>query len=208
MSFVETRFPRPPRLGYTSAPTYDVTVTALAGGAERRNRNWSRPLHEFTFETAGLDVEVAPLVEFFHAMGGRAYGFRFKDWNDYQSCAPGGTPAPTDQPATELTSTTFQLVKRYQAGAQVQDRDIVKPVAGTVRVAVDDVEVLTGWTLNTATGVVTFDSAPGGTVTWGGEFDVPVRFDADSLPVELSFRDDSGSYVQDLRFTLRELRNP
>jgi uncharacterized protein (TIGR02217 family) len=81
-------------------------------------------------------------------------------------------------------TTAFQLVKRYESGAQTWTRRIVKPVAGTVRVARAGVEATSGWSVDVATGVVTFAAAPAGVlVTAGFEFDVPVRFDADRLDV-------------------------
>ena len=64
--------------------------------------------------------------------------------------------------------------------------------AGSVRVAVDGVEVDAGtaFTCDATTGVVTFLAghipAGGAAVTAGFEFDVPVRFDADYLEVDLS----------------------
>ena len=46
-----------------------------------------------------------------------------------------------------------------------------------------------GWSVDTATGLVTFASPPvaGGTLTAGFEFDVPVRFDTDMIDVALKF---------------------
>ena len=66
-------------------------------------------------------------------------------------------------------------------------RTIAKAVAGTVRVALGTVEQMSGWTVDTTTGVVTFTSAPGNgvIVRAGFEFDVPVRFDTDMLDVTL-----------------------
>jgi uncharacterized protein (TIGR02217 family) len=60
-------------------------------------------------------------------------------------------------------------------------------VAGTVRVALGGVEQLSGWTVDTTTGIVSFTTAPGSgvAVTAGFEFDVPVRFDSDSMDVNL-----------------------
>ena len=48
-------------------------------------------------------------------------------------------------------------------------------------------EQLSGWTVDTTTGLVTFDAAPaaGVAVTAGFAFDVPVRFDTDALDVTL-----------------------
>jgi uncharacterized protein (TIGR02217 family) len=97
--------------------------------------------------------------------------------------------APTDQPIGTGNGAviTFALLKRYSSGAQSWTRAIAKPVAGTVRVALNGVEQMTGWSVNTATGSVTFTTAPGAgvAITAGFEFDVPVRFDTDMLDVTL-----------------------
>ena len=62
-------------------------------------------------------------------------------------------------------------------------------MAGTAALALNGVTQITGWTVNTTTGVVTFAAAPalGVAITAGFEFDVPVRFDTDSLDVTLDF---------------------
>ena len=56
-----------------------------------------------------------------------------------------------------------------------------------VRIALGGVEQLSGWSVDTATGVITFSAAPGAgvAITAGFEFDVPVRFDTDVLDVTL-----------------------
>lgn len=82
---------------------------------------------------------------------------------------------------------TFQLTKRHTSGAQTWTRAIAKPVTGTVHIALDTVEQVSGWTLDATTGAVTFTTAPGNgvIVRMGFEFDVPVRFDAVMLDVTL-----------------------
>ena len=84
-------------------------------------------------------------------------------------------------------ATAFQLVKRYASGAQSWTRSITRPVADSVSLALGSVEQLSGWSVDTTTGVVTFGTAPaaGVTVRAGFEFDVPVRFDSDALDVTL-----------------------
>jgi uncharacterized protein (TIGR02217 family) len=127
------------------------------------------------------------VVAFFEARNGRLYGFRWKDWGDYKSCLPSGTPAPTDQGigTGDGSTTAFQLLKAYASGAQAWIRSITKPVAGTVSVALDGVTQASGLSVDTTTGLVTFVIAPtnGVAITAGFEFDVPVRFDADQLDV-------------------------
>lgn len=208
MSFLETpRFPRPPTLGYRPKPRYSTTIIELGSGFEDRNQNWSRPLHDFECEIEHLEADVAEVLEWYHAMGADAVGFRFKDWLDYKSCRGHLTPAATDQPLVQITGLTYQLTKRYTIGARTQDRDIRKPVSSTILVA-DNGTPLTlgvGFTIDTATGIVTLAGTPTGPVTWGGEFDVPVRFEGDFAP-ELTFRDDADQFVVRVPFLLREIR--
>ena len=79
----------------------------------------------------------------------------------------------------------FQLAKTYFSGEQSYLRPILKPVKGTVKVAlagdpkVDTIE----YEVNSLTGEVTFVTAPDidVRVTAGFEFDVPVRFDTDRI---------------------------
>lgn len=82
-----------------------------------------------------------------------------------------------------------QLTKVYASGAYSWTRTITKPVAGTVKVAKAGVLQTSGFSVDTTTGIVTFTNAPasGVAVTAGFEFDVPVRFDTDELPVVLDF---------------------
>lgn len=56
-----------------------------------------------------------------------------------------------------------------------------------MRIALGGVEQLSGWSVDTTTGGVSFSAAPGTgvAITAGFEFDVPVRFDTDALDVTL-----------------------
>jgi uncharacterized protein (TIGR02217 family) len=84
----------------------------------------------------------------------------------------------------------FQLVKTYGGAFSAYARDIVKPVAGTVRVAADGVEKSApDVSVDAATGIVTFAPgvipSAGAVVTAGFVFDVPVRFDTDFLEIDM-----------------------
>jgi uncharacterized protein (TIGR02217 family) len=85
------------------------------------------------------------------------------------------------------TETQFQLVKRYPSGSVIEVRTITKPVAGSVRIYLDDVEQLSGWSVDVTTGLITFSTAPASSVdiTADFEFDVPVRFDTDHMAVTI-----------------------
>ena len=128
------------------------------------------------------------VLAFFEARRGRLIGFRWKDWLDHGSGPPSATPAPGDQVigTGDGATAAFDLVKRYGDIDPVV-RPVTKPVAGSVRVALDGVEQ-TGFAVDTTTGRVTLSSPPasGVTVTAGFAFDVPVRFDTDRLEVNLA----------------------
>ena len=190
MAFHEIRFPDNISRGARGGPERRTQVVELASGDEERNASWanSRRRYDVAYGIRRSD-DLAAVVAFFEARNGRLFGFRYKDWADYKSNLPSQAITPTDQQIGTGTGSlkTFQLDKRYTSGAQTWVRTIAKPVAGTVRVALGTVEQVTDWTLDSATGVVTFTTAPGNgvIVRAGFEYDVPVRFDTDMLDVTL-----------------------
>ncbi len=190
MTFHEIRFPDNISRGARGGPERRTQIVEMASGDEERNASWvnSRRRYDVAYGIRRAD-DLASVVAFFEARNGRLYGFRYKDWADYKSSLPSQAISPTDQQIGTGTGSlkTFQLVKRYTSGAQSWTRTTVKPVAGTVRVALGTVEQMSDWTLDATTGVVTFITAPGNgvIVRAGFEFDVPVRFDTDMLDVTL-----------------------
>ncbi|MBL9055403.1 MAG: DUF2460 domain-containing protein [Rhodobacteraceae bacterium] len=192
MAFHEVRFPDNISRGARGGPERRTQIVELASGDEERNASWanSRRRYDVAYGIRRSD-DLAAVVAFFEARNGRLHGFRYKDWGDYKSALPSQAITATDQQIGTGTGSlqTFQLAKRYTSGAQTWVRTITKPVAGTIRVALGMVEQMSGWTLDTTTGVVTFTTAPAGgvTVRAGFEFDVPVRFDSDTLDVTLDF---------------------
>jgi len=190
MTFHEIRFPTAIAFGSSGGPERKTEIVTLGSGFEERNAVWanSRRSYNVGYGVKTLD-DIHAVIAFFEARMGRLYGFRFKDFADYKSCAVGGIPAPTDQAigTGDGTATAFQLVKTYASGANSWTRSIAKPVAGTVLMALNGVEQMSGWSVNTTTGIVTFDVAPAGgqAITAGYEFDVPARFDSDALAINL-----------------------
>jgi uncharacterized protein (TIGR02217 family) len=183
-SFHEVRFPVRLAFGSGSGIERKTEIVSLASGYERRISPWALGRRRYLIG-AGVRslVDAAELLSFFEAREGRHYGFRFKDFADFKSCALNVSPAATDQVigSGDGVAAGFQLVKAY--GSVV--RDIAKPVSGTVKVAVEGIEVSFG--VDETTGIVTLASAPavGKTVTAGFEFDTPVRFDSERIDLTL-----------------------
>ncbi|UOM36779.1 DUF2460 domain-containing protein [Acuticoccus sp. I52.16.1] len=190
MAFHEVRFPENISRGARGGPQRRTQIVELASGAEERNASWanSRRRYDVAYGIRRVD-DLAAAVAFFEARNGRLYGFRFKDWADHKSCAPSGSPLSADQliGTGDGEQTEFQLTKAYASGGDAWVRTITKPVAGTVRIAVDGDEQMSGWSVDAMTGIVTFETAPadGVAIRAGFEFDVPVRFDTDTLDVTL-----------------------
>lgn len=190
MAFHEIRFPDNISRGARGGPSRRTQIVELASGDEERNASWadSRRRYDVSYGIRRAD-DLAAVVAFFEARNGRLFGFRFKDWSDYKSCPPSGIPAPADQQigTGDGTQTEFQLVKHYASGPRTWSRTITKPVTGTVTIALNGTPQPSGWSVDPATGIVSFAAAPGNGVAIraGFEFDVPVRFDSDTLDVTL-----------------------
>ena len=185
MAFHEVRLPARLAFGSTGGVERRTEVVTLGSGFERRSTPWAQGRRRYLIG-AGLRSldDMAALTGFFEARQGRLFGFRFRDFADFKSCAPGAVPGATDQGlgVADGDRAQFQLVKAY--GDQV--RVISKPVEGSVRVALDGVET-DGFEVDWATGVVSLDEVPdaGVAVSAGYVFDTPVRFDADRIEVTL-----------------------
>lgn len=193
MAFHEIRFPANLSFGSVGGPERRTEIVTLANGFEERNTPWAHSRRRYD---AGMglrslnDLEV--LIAVFEARSGQLHGFRWKDWSDYKSCPPSASPGPLDQliATGDGVTTVFQLQKTYVSGLQSYARPIRKPVFGTVQVAVSEDPKIEGqeFTVNVETGEVNFVLPPelGTRISAGFEFDVPVRFDADSIQTSVA----------------------
>lgn len=193
MSFHEVRFPASLSFGAIGGPERRTEIVTLANGFEERNTPWahSRRRYDAGMGLRSLD-DLSLLVAFFEARQGQLFGFRWKDWGDFKSCAPCDVPTAKDQSLGigDGEKDQFQLTKDYPSGQQCYARLITKPVLGTVRVSVggDEVADTIDYHVDIETGIVHFDVPPsdGAEINAGFEFDVPVRFDADRIQTSVS----------------------
>lgn len=186
MSFAEVQFPTDISYGATGGPMFLTDVVATISGHEQRNSKWSQARARYNV-ASGVKTEAQwqSLIAFFRARRGKAVGFRFKDWSDYHAI---------NQPLQSLGDNEYQMVKRYVSGAVVSERIITKPVAGTVKFYRNSLLQVSGWSMDTATGIIA--TALTGTLTVDYEFDVPVRFDTDELALSMdSFNAGSWSNI-------------
>jgi len=191
MAFHEVRLPARLAFGSTGGVERRTEIVTLGSGFERRSTPWAQGRRRYLIgaNLRSLD-DMAALTAFFEARRGRLYGFRFRDFADFRSCAPSGAITPLDQSlgVGDGVLAAFELSKGYGEGEASPGRRIHKPVDGSVRVAIDGDEVdPSAFEVDLRTGIVTLTAPPaaGAAVTAGFEFDVPVRFDADRIDVTL-----------------------
>ncbi|MDN2567996.1 DUF2460 domain-containing protein [Aquibium sp. A9E412] len=191
-SFHDVVFPIAVSFGATGGPERRNEIVRLTSGRETRNARFARSRRVYDAGTGLRSLaDLTEVIAFFEARRGSLHGFRFRDPFDAKSCAAEATPGPLDQALGVGDGTTgrFALVKTYGSGADAYRRPITRPVAGSVRVAVDGVEQAEGADFDLDGGAVVFAPAavpaPGAAVSAGFVFDVPVRFDAERLSVSL-----------------------
>lgn len=193
MSFHEVRFPAALSFGSVGGPERRTDVVTLANGYEERNSPWvhSKRRYDAGFGMRSLD-DVEALIAFFEARRGQMYGFRWKDWSDFKSASASTDPTHADQVigVGDGSTATFDLIKSYQSGAFSYDRPIRKPVVGSVVVGVAGAPLTEGidFSVDSASGAITLAAppAPGASVSAGFEFDVPVRFDTDTIQTSVA----------------------
>jgi uncharacterized protein (TIGR02217 family) len=167
MPFLESRPLDRVAFGAQGGPSFSTDIVAVRSGQESRNRNWSQARHRYE-----VGLVTRPLSQFqairdaFMVVGGRADGFRWKDWADYTVSLAEGDPQPlhgTLQVGTAGAGygvPSYQLRKLYTSGAGSFLRDIRKPVAGTLTLRRGGTPVTAGglagqYSIDNTTGVVT-----------------------------------------------------
>lgn len=180
---------RVPSYPLSASPRWSTDIIVVDSGAEAANQKWSQPLYRFNIPEAIRSMEVYETV---HAhwmiMAGPAYTFPFRNPFDFASrsiSAPSLVPTITPNDVTigigDGAKTTFQIIKTYTRGIYIHNKNIRLPVVNTVRVAIGNVEQVTGWTVDRLTGIITFAAPPvnGASVTCGYLYDTNVRFESD-----------------------------
>ncbi|MEO1660942.1 MAG: DUF2460 domain-containing protein [Pseudomonadota bacterium] len=180
--FHDILFPMRLARGAVCSVEHGVEIIQLASGQEVRQSKWAASRRSWDVGGAVRDLaSLQELVSFFEARSGPLHGFRFRDPLDHSSALPGQTRDFEDQyiGTGNGIETRFQLCKLIGSVS----RKITKPVTDTVQVSVNGAERLSGWSVDSQSGVVSFESPPavGDTVSAGFMFDCAVRFGSDRL---------------------------
>lgn len=195
MAFHDVIFPEQVSQGASGGPVFSTTVVTSSSGFEQRNVNWQYPLHRYDVShVLHSSARRKELKQFFMLRQGRAHTFRFLDHQDYYIGMDwtGAHPnvlehdAAHDFATGDGSETAFQLGILYGDAAAELFRKITKPISA-IKVYLDQVEQVAGYSVDYDTGVLTFDVAPGVGVDvgWSGMFHVHARFESDEAIMAL-----------------------
>lgn len=184
--FIEERFSENISYGATGGPGFSTEVFTSSSGAEQRNVLWSKAKCKYDVTHGIRDkADMDEIIAFFRIVHGKATGFRYKDWSDFELID--GLIGTGDG-----TTKDFQIVKRYSFGSQddyVRElKKIVQSTVTGVTVGVAAQTEGTDFTIDYNNGRIIFNSPPGigEDIRIGAlEFDVPVRFDTDDMAISL-----------------------
>ncbi len=193
MAFLESpRMPEKISFGAVGGPGFRTNVVTVGSGFEKRNAEWTKVRYSYDVSQAiKTESDFALVRNHFLAVGGKRDGFRFKDHADFQVATGEGV-------FLGITSTTFQLQKKYTFGTVNSLRDIKKPIASgfVLRNSGTPLTLTTDYTLDATTGrITTTIPRTAANLTWTGQFDVPVRFDNDELKGQIVNRKPNGEYL-------------
>ena len=162
--FHEQRFLDCVKFGASGGPAFDTSIVPVLSGAESRNGNWEIPLHKFEVGMAARVKSEFMALKTTHLLcWGRLYGFRWKDWADFEaSPAEGVLRGLIGKKAAGTQGfgygiPVYQLHKMYSLFSLAFYRRILKPVAGTVTVRRNGSPV----TVGVAAGNIAIDTANG-----------------------------------------------
>lgn len=193
-------FPLDIGFGSKGGPKYSTSIVAVRSGTEKRNINWTYPLHQYDVSYGvKTETQMETLIGFFHLHYGSAIAFLYFDYLDHAADrASSGVTLATDD------AEVFQLARKYTVGASSKTRKITRPKS-PIAVYVGGVLSETA-AVDYGTGLVTFDGAPGGAVTWTGEFYVPARFASDELQLDPINKSTDGDLIVSTQILLSEIR--
>ena len=174
-SFDDVRLPINVEVGAEGGPSFSTGIVTTASGVEQRTQLWSVSRNTYTIGYGTSDSVWQAVRAFFYARRGRARGFRFKDWTDFQGI---------DEPLLSVGNVLY-VTRNYSDAIGIEyQRKITRIVPGTLRVH-DSVQDFTNL-YTESYGRLTLNPGavqppPVGPLLASYEYDLPVRFDVDEM---------------------------
>jgi uncharacterized protein (TIGR02217 family) len=191
--FYEIRFPEEISMRSKTSIEFSTDVIVYKNGREQRVSNRQpKMVYDVTIDIR-TKKEIDLLMDFFRLVKGRYIGFRYKDWLDFS------VEKQVIFKSDGITK-NFQLTKTYISllDGKSRLREIIKPVEGTVKLFINDSE-LNSFEIDYSLGKITLPAAPAENSLLKAtfEFDVPARFDTDTL--EIGMHDAQSGEIKNIR---------
>jgi uncharacterized protein (TIGR02217 family) len=170
-------------------PRFLTRMAKLPSGWHQADIKRDTPLCEWDVGYGARQAgKIYDLYKLFMVVRGQGHIFLYKYWADFKS-AHGDQFEIDITPIDQILGTAvagqkdFQLIKTYTVGSASLVKTIYKPKAGTLRVSVNGVEELAGWTMNASTGVISrsVGLSAGQIVRAGYEYFHPAKFASDDF---------------------------
>jgi uncharacterized phage protein (TIGR02218 family)/uncharacterized protein (TIGR02217 family) len=173
-------------------------------GSEGRVVRWGEYRLSLTFPEMPLTEEEIETLKAFHAArNGKTEGFLVKVPDNYILSSSQGKLLPLND-----VDTLFQIIRIHAIGTVETHKPIRYLISNTLKVFVNGVEAVTGWTVNINTGKILFAEPQTGNLTVSCEFYTPMRFDNDTIEgIQVSGgEDDVFRFIQNPSNALKILR--
>lgn len=189
-SFNDIVFPASIARKSIGGPEFLTSIATSLSGHEYRNVNWQLARMRYQLKLERLTPEeLQQVINLFYIQHGCAIGFRFRDWSDYQ--VDNGFICTV----TNGDIRTVPLIKEYRLEDFSYQRRITKPAPNTVKVYLNDTEIQPDtvnhqFSIDYEEGLLNFQQPlqPETVIRASFDFDVPVRFNNDYLPLEFNER--------------------
>lgn len=188
--FIDERIDPCARYGTSYEEGFEVSHITDIGGAEysRIYSPYPRLRYELSFANGDREGLAKRITKLYQRCAGTFRYFRVKHYAEFTTNDRTKPPTPLDGPLLPIPNDTGEFLYRFvvlyddpmtSSFFFFPRRIITKPVANTVRIAVNGLEVGPSvFYVDYTRGIVHFYSDPAGSVTGGCEFDIPMRFDA------------------------------
>ena len=182
-SFLNIRLSQKVLVGVTGGPGFKTSMSTTKSGDEYRNIDWSQERGKWNTAYTDDHERISEIAAFFRVTHGSGYGFRFKDWADFE--------VDNVFALGDGTTTEFQAAKVYSITNGSETFNYVRRLSRLVEPVVIKVDgVVESPAVNVNTGKINFSLAPAdqAKISIQCQFDVPVRFDTDELPMVMISR--------------------
>lgn len=176
MSFIDERLPQEVEINAVRREREELDIVRTDGGFEVRNARHAQGVLEYDISFPHEEYDgaiVTAVYDLFRASRGGLHAFRFRDWDPKNNVLADEVIGTGDGSTTE-----FQITQTKTVGGVSSVRKVTRPVS-PFTVKLDGITQGSGYSIDYATGILTFTAAPAAAVevSVSGDFDIAVRFD-------------------------------